>query len=384
MSLLRFVKTKSALSAVITVCLSFGYIGAAEIGCSRDGLTAAVNTYLAAMEAGDHTLMPLTSNARYVENDRTTPQSFGSSIAVRVIPFGEGLWTIPHKVDHRLNLIDVDSCAAFTEVVITNTCNPYILGVRLKVTGNQISDVFAVVTTTGDWLFNAANFARYSRDENWGVLPVDQRLTRQQLLADAEAYFRYFNTANRPMDVPWHGQCARLEGGAYTGDRVGACQAGIPDLNMNINTLWHLADVDHGMVVLYVYFGGPDTHLFRILPTGYRYIHTLTAMRQCSFNNTCTDDGAITINTNCGDQASILPQNRQRPAQLVKTLGSSIHLNMKGRGKVDIYGLNGVKIRTAEVGQGSHTLRMNDLPTGTYLVRASSGGLKQSVKMVVR
>jgi hypothetical protein len=37
------------------------------------------------------------------------------------------------------------------------------------------------------------------------------------------------------------------------------------------------------MVVIFFFFGGADSHLFRILPTGFRYIHTLTAMKQSDF-----------------------------------------------------------------------------------------------------
>jgi len=248
-----------------------------RIDCTRQGLTNAVSTYLAALTAGDHTLMPLTSSAKYYENDHTAPYNGN-----KAVPFGEGLWKTPLAPDHYMNLIDVDECATFTEVILASTKPQYILGVRLKVSGNQISDVFAVVTYEGHWLFNADNYLRYSKAEDWSLLPENQRLTRQELKNGAEAYFKYFS--DKTVEVPWGIPCARLEGGAYTGDRpTSTCNVGVPDLNMSIPTIWWLADVDYGMVVLYVFFGGPDTHLFRILPTGYRYIHTLTAMQQSDY-----------------------------------------------------------------------------------------------------
>ena len=247
-----------------------------QIDCTRPGLTNAVNSYIEALSAGDYTKMPLASAARYIENDHNAPYNGNRTVA-----FGEGLWKTPLTPDYHMNLIDVEACATFTEVILANTSTKYVLGVRLTVKDNKISEVFAVVTYDGHWLFNAKNYLQYSKAEDWSVLPVEQRLTRERLRDDAEAYFKYFN--DKTVEVPWGIQCARLEGGAYTGDRPNStCNVGVPN-TQKIPTIWWLADVDHGMVVLYVFFGGPDSHLFRILPTGYRYIHTLTAMLQSDF-----------------------------------------------------------------------------------------------------
>lgn len=42
----------------------------------------------------------------------------------------------------------------------------------------------------------------------------------------------------------------------------------------------HLVDVDYGMSVVLLNLGGADSHLFRQLNTGIRYVHTLTAMER--------------------------------------------------------------------------------------------------------
>ena len=247
-----------------------------QIDCSRQGLTNAVNSYIEALSAGDYTKMPLASGAKYIENDHNAPYNGNRTVA-----FGEGLWKTPLPPDHHMNLIDVEACATFTEVILANTDPQYVLGVRLTVKDNKISEVFTVVTYDGHWLFNAKNYLRYSKAEDWSELPVEKRLTRERLRDDAEAYFKYFN--DKSVVVPWGVPCARLEGGAYTGDSpTSTCNVGVPD-TQKIPTVWWLADPDYGMVILYVFFGGPDSHMFRILPTGYRYIHTLTAMLQSSF-----------------------------------------------------------------------------------------------------
>ncbi|MDR1829206.1 MAG: hypothetical protein LBQ76_00375 [Candidatus Fibromonas sp.] len=262
--------------------------GIVPFGCSRAGLTAAVDSYLAALEAGDHTLMTLTSAAKYSEYDNASKQDYRTgSVTPTVSKFGEGLWKKPRIVNFHRNLIDVADCATFTEVIINKDSKnandpPYVIGVRLDVSGSQISEVRVLATSTEDWAFTATGYYNYSTKEDWSELPVSQHLTREQLKNDAEAYFKYFR--NKDVEVPWGTQCARLEGGAYTGDRPGAtCNIGVPNLNMDLPTIWWLADVDYGMVVLFVYFGGADSHLFRILPTGYRYIHTLTAMKQSDY-----------------------------------------------------------------------------------------------------
>ena len=245
-------------------------------GCSRAGLESAVNSYLAALEAGDYTLMTLTSTAKYIENDNS------AGYRDRVISFGNGLWQTPIIPDFHRNLIDEQECATFTEIIVANSQPQYVLGTRLKVSGNQISEVRVIVTQNGDWGFNAKDYLKYSAREDWSELPADQRLSREELRAAGYAYFAYFG--DNTVEAPWGIPCARLEGGTYTGDYPNSsCKVGIPDQKIDPAGISYLADVDYGMVVLFFYFGGADSHMFRVLPTGYRYIHTLTAMRQSDF-----------------------------------------------------------------------------------------------------
>jgi hypothetical protein len=236
--------------------------GTGTIGCDRAGLEAAVNSYLAALGAGNPASMPLTSSASYLENDAT-------------VALGQGLWLTPLQPDFHRNLLDVDSCASFTEVIIASGSHPYVLGVRLRVTGAQISEVYVVATDQGDWGFNAADYLRYSQAEDWSLVPADQRLTRQQLHDAGFAYFAFWG--DKTVQVPWGSPCARLEGGLYTGDYPGSsCSIGIPDGGFAPQPRDYLVDVDYGMVVLFLNLGGTDTHLFRVLSTGIRYVHTLT------------------------------------------------------------------------------------------------------------
>ena len=253
------------------------------LSCTRTGLESAVNSYLTAIAAGDYTKLPLTTDAKYYENDHDAKQKYSSGKMTydKEVAFGEGLWKAPLKVDFHRNLIDVDSCATFTEIIVANSEPQYIFGARLDVKGDKISKITLVLTQKGDWGFNAKNYLNYSSKEDWSELPVAGRRTREQLRVDSYAYLAYFDDSTKVNPKPpWAKPCARLEGGAYTGD--GGCNVGIPQ-KTPLTPVSYLADVDYGMVVVFLYFGGADSHWFRILPAGYRYIHTLTAMKQSDY-----------------------------------------------------------------------------------------------------
>ena len=258
--------------------------------CDRASLESAVNSYLAALEAGNYKLMSLTDNAKYYENDHDAKQKYsgGKMTYDKEVAFGDGLWKAKIKPDFHRNLLDVQECATFTEIIVANTSPQYVLGARLDVAGDKISKITLVVTKDGDWGFDAKNYLKYSKAEDWSELPATpDRRSREQLQSDGYAYFKYFTDKTAP--APWATPCARLEGGAYTNpmnSSTASCNVGIPD-GTSITPLSYLADVDYGMVVVFMYFGGADSHWFRILPAGYRYIHTLTAMRQCDFDNSC-------------------------------------------------------------------------------------------------
>ena len=233
---------------------------AGPVGCDRAGLTAAVDLYLEGLRTASYEALPLAPSATYTENENS-------------VGFGEGLWEDPLTIDFHRSLLDVTECASFTEIIITNPAHPYVLGARIDVSDGNISSIDVLVTDEGDWLFDADRYLQYSEPEDWSEVPEAERLDRERLHDDAASYFKFWG--DRSVEVPWGMPCARLEGGeAYTGT---TCDVGIPeDTSFEPMPTDYLADPDHGMVVLYVNFGNPDTHLFRILDSGIRYVHTLT------------------------------------------------------------------------------------------------------------
>jgi hypothetical protein len=239
----------------------------------------AVDRYIEAVKKGSPSDMPLASHAKYIENTKE-------------IAIGQGIWRTALDVAFHRSLLDVGVCETFTEVIHTSSSHPYVLGTRLKVMGGRISEIETLVTTHGDWLFNADNYLKYSQKENWSLIPAGQQSDRQTLINAASAYFDLFSDSS--SKVPWGIPCARLEGGIYTAknfdDPKASCNVGItPDPKVKITNRHYVVDPDIGAVVGFVSFGGdkgvPDSHLFRVENGKIRYIHTLTVctIPNCGF-----------------------------------------------------------------------------------------------------
>lgn len=242
------------------------------LGCDRAGLQAAVDAYLAAIEAKDPTKMPTSDSVKYTE----VTVARGASVAL-----GEGLWKTAQPVKFSRSLLDVTGCETFTEVFITETSHPYVLGTRLAVKDGKITEIYTIATDEDDWNFDASAYATCSESEDWSVLPEASRSSREALIAAGQAYFDIFS--DKSTVVPWGNPCYRLEGGkgcTPAMDKAStSCNVGIPDNITFKNTHW-VVDIDIGAAVGITLFAGasPDTHLFRLVSGKIRYVHTLTIM----------------------------------------------------------------------------------------------------------
>jgi hypothetical protein len=251
----------------------------AEISCTRGGLQRAVNLYLEAQTNGDTSGLPLASGLGYIEN-------------MAPAALEDGLINTPLNIDHHLSLFDEHSCQTFTEVIVTDPENPYVLGTRLRVNHDKIAEIEILWTTTGYWLFNADAYLQYSSAEDWGPIPAERRDSRGTLVSAANAYLDAFLEGKIDL-VPWGFPCVRIEGGAYTGrgSPDDSCEVGVPS-GVNIANRRFVVDEVIGAVVVYCTFGAggpgggsgaPDTHLFRVEDGKLRYVHTLTHLLQADF-----------------------------------------------------------------------------------------------------
>ncbi len=251
-----------------------GTSGTAPVGCTREGLQAAVDAYLVAQKAGDPSRMPLASSVKYTENFKTTTS---------------GIWkTALSGATLGLNLLDVTACQTFSEVFVTEGSPQYVIGIRLVIKDGTISEMESVVTqgvvsgstiTSKDWLFDAKAYLACDQSEDWSVVPPSSQSTREELIAAGEAYFKIFS--DKSTSVPWGKPCFRLEGGKGCTPAMDqasqSCNIGIPDGITFKNTHW-VVDVELNAAVGFTQFAGasPDTHLFRLVDGKIRYVHTLT------------------------------------------------------------------------------------------------------------
>ncbi len=251
----------------------------AETSCTREGLEAAADLYLAAQTKGDPSGLPLAKGLGYVEN-------------FKVMDINDGLIKKPMKIDHQRSLLDPATCQTFTEVIVTDKTAPYVLGTRLRVNHGLIAEIETLWTTTGYWLFNADNYLKYSSSEDWGVIPAARRDSRDTLVHAANAYLDAFLEGKKDL-VPWGYPCERTEGGMYTGkgSPTDSCDVGVPS-GVNIANRHFVVDETIGAVVAFCTFGAgsanggsgaPDTHLFRVENGKLRYVHTLTHLLQSNF-----------------------------------------------------------------------------------------------------
>ena len=270
---------RMALIGIVLGALLAATDGFAQISCSREGLQKAVDLYLAAQTNGDTSGMPLAQGLGYMEN--IAPANINNGLIRKAM-----------KIDFHRSLLDTANCQTFTEVIVTDPANPYVLGTRLRVNHDKIAEIEILWTTTGYWLFNANNYLKYSSTEDWGTIPVEKRDTRDTLVSAANAYLDAFLEQKKDL-VPWGYPCNRTEGGMHTGNGspTDSCDVGVPS-GVNISNRRFVVDATIGSVVVFCTFGAgnpnggsgaPDTHLFRVENGKLRYVHTLTHLLQANF-----------------------------------------------------------------------------------------------------
>ena len=238
--------------------------------CTRDELKAASAAYVEAQRTGDIGRLPLHEKVRFLEN-------------MTDVDHGAGLWNTALPIANAMSFHDDRRCKTFTEIVVTEGGTPYILGTRLYLHEGKVIRVDSIVTKTGDWLFNANAFLKYTKQENWEPLHPYQRTPESEMIRGANAYLDGFS--DKFTDIPWGMPCARLEGGLYTNRQNNpnpSCEIGMPPGVLYIVNRDYLVDEEMGTINVFCRFGGstggPDSHTFRYIDGKFRQIHTLTAI----------------------------------------------------------------------------------------------------------
>lgn len=237
--------------------------------CTRESLQAAVDSYLAAQEAGDRRKMAFADKVTYREN-------------MSDVASDRGMWNTALPVSHARSFLDPVRCRTFTEVIVTGATQEYVIGTRLSVDHGRITAIDSLVSHKGDWLFNANSYLKYSSGEDWSVPKGATHASMQELINAANSYLDQFS--DKFVSTPWGRPCARLEGGAYTnrnGDPNATCEVGIPPGVLYIVNRDYVVDEDQGVINVFCRFGNsatgmPDSHTFRLVNGTIRNVHTIS------------------------------------------------------------------------------------------------------------
>jgi hypothetical protein len=232
--------------------------------CDKELLISVTSSYVAAQTSGNPaTLKPVSGSLAYFENDKRTNMT-------------KSILSSPQKIDFTRSQHDTTNCATYTEIIITDSKHPYVLGTQMHLSNGTITKVETLVTDQGDWAFNATGTLKWASKEAWTPIPEAKRDTRAVIQAAADAYCDVFK--NKNTTVPWGQPCARLEGGAYTGkgEASDRCDVGIPN-GVDLSNRRYVIDEEYGTVDVFLSFAGiPDSHEFRVEGGKLRFVHTMT------------------------------------------------------------------------------------------------------------
>jgi hypothetical protein len=256
------INMNNIMSNILLTLSLFAASSVAQGQCSRETLQKAVNDYLSSQRIGKSNLN-LGDVTIYTENFKNAN-------------IQTGILSKPIQIAHNRSLLDTTQCATFTEIIAHENTPPYVIGTQMRFdpTGAKLIKIESLVTTTGDWLFNAKQTYNYASKENRDAIPDAKRDSRKAIQAAADAYLDLFN--DKTVVVPWGEPCERLEGGMHVAPK---CSAGVPNGVRLVNRRY-VVDETVGTVSVFLSFGGaggmPDGHEFRLENGKLRYVHTIT------------------------------------------------------------------------------------------------------------
>jgi hypothetical protein len=135
------------------------------VSCSRIGLQYAAQQYLAGQAKGDYSALPLAAGLGYWEQ-------------FKAVDIKTGFLTKKLNINRSFALFDEQTCQTYVEIMVTDKAEPYVAGIRMRVSYDKIAEIDIIYETTGYWLFNADDFLKYASLEDWGPVEAAKRSTR--------------------------------------------------------------------------------------------------------------------------------------------------------------------------------------------------------------
>jgi hypothetical protein len=242
--------------------------------CDREALIKVADGYVAAQTAGSLGTFQTTlaGNWTYQENNK-------------IIDVKKGVLSKSLKIDHRRTNADTTACRTFTELIIADSANPYVIGTQIQHDASmKVTMIDTIASTTGSWLFDSKKTLQYVLQEKWDTIPEAKRDARAIIQAAGDAYLDMWSNATSSEAVPWGTPCTRLEGSAYTGKGQpdDSCKPGIPSNHSQAPNTHRRYVVDETMGSVSIFclwehmMMAADSHEFRLEGGKLRYVHTMT------------------------------------------------------------------------------------------------------------
>jgi len=228
-----------------TICVSIlsmslpGWVGAQahlwdEPGsCDRECLKGMVDTYIDAMVANDVGTAPFSSDVKYTEN-------------TEVLRLGEGLWESATAASQSFRIYVPDPVSrqiGFMTVVTAGDTNR-LLGLRLKVENDEISEVEHLVASIGE--NNLASFET-PRPSLVTALASEKRIPRELMLVIAASYYDALIQSSGDATL-FADNCERRENGMITAGGSGPGFGGAPRQScydqMDSRTFTYITGID--------------------------------------------------------------------------------------------------------------------------------------------
>ena len=164
----------------------------ALVDCNRAALLEAADAYITSQTAGklDTLQSHFAPNWTYQENNK-------------VIDVSKGVLRKPLKIDHRRTNTDLVACASYTEIIITDSANPYVIGTQIRHDADlKVTSIDTIASTTNSWLFDAKKTLQHVLQEKWDVIPEGKRDSRATIQAAGDAYMSMWDNATASEAVP--------------------------------------------------------------------------------------------------------------------------------------------------------------------------------------
>jgi hypothetical protein len=260
--------TSTALTALALLSLTSPSSAA---DCTREGLLAAAQSYIAAQTAGNHSLLNLAAtNFTYQENNKP-------------VAIGRGVLSQPLKVDLSRSTADTVACASYTMLISSAGPKPYVLATQIRhPPGNNDTSVIAAIdtiaATTGSLFFDAKKTLGYIQKEDWSALPEGSRPSRDLLKKYGDAYLDMWTDPKAADSISWGTVCERVEGSQLTTP----CGKSLPrgGSAKNNGDRRYIIDETVGSVDVLCSFDSlgslPDSHEIRVVDGKVKYVHTVT------------------------------------------------------------------------------------------------------------